>query len=354
LAVDDELSVLREVTFSSIPALDTFLRHNRLADRALFAHRPERTAMDDRASGVQHAGDDLCGCSARQLVDCAGLLGWAPGLALGVAPYVFLLQKRERRFRRIAQQLPEAIDLMSSGLRAGQALASTVETVAKEAADPLASEFRRAAVEQSFGLPFRDAMLNLRSRTPVPICSSWSRRFLSKRKPAVILAHILDKTSRMIRERMRVAGEMRIRTAQGRVTGWVLCLLPFGMFTAMNLLQPGYGRVLFENPLGRKMLTVAASLMVIGVFVIRRIVNSHNLETADDATLSDFVGHHAVSAGRCDHPHDGRRRSRRWRPHGNCRADRSARRARLGWILRKADSRKWRPSSTGRSNRFAT
>ena len=273
LAVDDELSVLREVTFSSIPALDTFLRHNRLATGLCL--------LIDQ-SGLQWTIGRVVFTTLVMICVGAllgnwwiapGLLGWAPGLALGAAPYVFLLKKRERRFRRIAQQLPEAIDLMSSGLRAGQALASTVETVAKEAADPLASEFRRAAVEQSFGLPFRDAMLNLRSRVPVPDLQFLVAAILVQKETGGNLAQILDKTSRMIRERMRVAGEMRIRTAQGRITGWVLCALPFAMFIGMNLLHPGYGRVLFENPLGRTMLTYAAILMVIGVFLIRRIVN---------------------------------------------------------------------------------
>ena len=272
LAVDDELSVLREVTFSSIPALDTFLRHNRLATGLCL--------LIDQ-SGLQWTIGRVVFTTLVMICVGAllgnwwiapGLLGWAPGLALGAAPYVFLLKKRERRFRRIAQQLPEAIDLMSSGLRAGQALASTVEIVAKEADDPLASEFRRAAVEQSFGLPFRDAMLNLRSRVPVPDLQFLVAAILVQKETGGNLAQILDKTSRMIRERMRVAGEMRIRTAQGRITGWVLCALPFAMFIGMNLLHPGYGRVLFENPLGQKMLTFAAGLMVIGVFVIRRIV----------------------------------------------------------------------------------
>lgn len=273
LAVDDELSVLREVTFSSIPALDTFLRHNRLATGLCL--------LIDQ-SGLQWTIGRVVFTTLVMICVGAllgnwwiapGLLGWAPGLALGAAPYVFLLKKRERRFRRIAQQLPEAIDLMSSGLRAGQALASTVEIVAKEADDPLASEFRRAAVEQSFGLPFRDAMLNLRSRVPVPDLQFLVAAILVQKETGGNLAQILDKTSRMIRERMRVAGEMRIRTAQGRITGWVLCALPFAMFIGMNLLHPGYGRVLFENPLGRTMLTYAAILMVIGVFLIRRIVN---------------------------------------------------------------------------------
>jgi tight adherence protein B len=273
LAVDDELSVMREVTFSSIPALDTFLRHNRLATGLCL--------LIDQ-SGLQWTIGRVVFTTLVMICVGAllgnwwiapGLLGWAPGLALGIVPFVFLFKKREWRFRRIVQQLPEAIDLMSSGLRAGQALPSTVETVAREAADPLASEFRRAAVEQSFGLPFRDAMLNLRSRTPVPDLQFLVAAILVQKETGGNLAQILDKTSRMIRERMRVAGEMRIRTAQGRITGWVLCALPFAMFIGMNLLHPGYGRVLFESPLGRTMLKYAAILMVIGVFLIRRIVN---------------------------------------------------------------------------------
>jgi tight adherence protein B len=273
LAVDDELSVLREVTFSSIPALDTFLRHNRLATGLCLLI--DQSGLQWTIGRVVFSTLVMI-CVGALLGNwwiAPGLLGWAPGLALGAAPYVFLLKKREWRFRRITQQLPEAIDLMSSGLRAGQALASTVETVAKEADDPLASEFRRAAVEQSFGLPFRDAMLNLRSRTPVPDLQFLVAAILVQKETGGNLAQILDKTSRMIRERMRVAGEMRIRTAQGRITGWVLCALPFAMFIGMNLLHPGYGRVLFENPLGRTMLTYAGILMVIGVFLIRRIVN---------------------------------------------------------------------------------
>ena len=272
LAGDDEPGVLRDITFSTIPALDTFLRSNRLATGLCLLI--EQGGLQWTIGRVVFTTLVMI-CLGAVLGNwwiAPGLLGWAPGLALGVAPYMFLLRKRTRRFRRIAEQLPEAIDLMSSGLRAGQALASTVETVANEAADPLASEFRRAAVEQSFGLPFRDAMLNLRSRAPVGDLQFLVAAILVQKETGGNLAQILDKTSRMIRERMRVAGEMRIRTAQGRITGWALCLLPFVMFFGMNLLHPGYGRVLFEDPLGRQMLTYSGILMVIGVFVIRRIV----------------------------------------------------------------------------------
>jgi tight adherence protein B len=202
-----------------------------------------------------------------------GLLGWAPALALGAGPYVFLLQKRKRRLRRFAELLPEAIDLMSRGLRGGQALASTVENVAEESEEPVRSEFRRAADEQSFGLPFRESMINLSRRVPVADLQFMVTAILVQKETGGNLSQILDKTSHVIRERVRVAGQMRIRTAQGRLTGWVLCGMPFAMFIGMNFMHPGYGKVLFQDPLGQTMVTYAAILMVIGVVAIRRIVN---------------------------------------------------------------------------------
>jgi tight adherence protein B len=202
-----------------------------------------------------------------------GLLGWLPGLALGFGPYLYLLQKRKRRARRFAELLPEAIDLMSRGLRAGQALPATIETIAKECDDPLRAEFRRAADEQSFGLPFREAMLNLSRRMPVPDLQFLVTAILVQKETGGNLAQILDKTSHVLRERIRVIGQMRIRTAQGRLTGGVLMGLPFVIFIGMNVLNPGYGRALFETPLGQKMVTYAAIMMVIGILMIRKIVN---------------------------------------------------------------------------------
>src|SRR5204863_2993924 len=141
----------------------------------------------------------------------------------------------------IGRQLPAAIDLMAGGLRAGQAVASTIETVALEADDPLRSEFRRAAAELSFGLPFREAMLNLRARVPVADLQFLIAAILVQKETGGNLAQVLDKTAHVIRERVRVAGELRIRTAQGRFTGWTLSVLPFFIFVGMNFLHPGYG-----------------------------------------------------------------------------------------------------------------
>jgi tight adherence protein B len=269
---DDDSPVLRQVTYSTIPALDRFLRSNRVATR-LYLLIDQSGLQWTVGRMVFSTLVIIClGAVLGNWWIAPGFLAWLPGLALGATPYVFLLKKRELRFRRMTEQLPAAIDLMSGGLRAGLALASTVETVAEETDEPLRSEFRRAAVEQSFGLPFRDAMLNLKSRVPVPDLHFLIAAILVQKETGGNLAQILDKTSHVIRERVRVAGEMRIRTAQGRLTGWILCTLPFVIFAGMNVLHPGYGKVLFEDPRGQTMVTYAGILMGIGIVVIRRIV----------------------------------------------------------------------------------
>lgn len=270
---DEEQGILKEITYSTIPAFDRFLRGNRVA--AGLQLLIEQSDVQWTVGRIVFSS--LLLISVGALLGnwwiAPGLLGWAPGLVLGAAPYLYLLQKRKRRLRRFSELLPEAIDLMSRGLRAGQALSATVETVAQESEDPVRSEFRRAASEQSFGLPFREAMVNLSRRVPVPDLQFLVTAILVQKETGGNLPLILDKTSQLIRERVRVVGQMRIRTAQGRLTGWVLCALPFAIFIGMNFLNPGYGRVLFENPTGQKMMVYAGIMMVIGMLLIRRIVN---------------------------------------------------------------------------------
>jgi tight adherence protein B len=269
----DEPDIVKEVTFSTIPAFDKFLRNNRAAVglQLLIEQCDLRWTVGRIVFGM------LVLISLGALLGnwwiAPGLPGWVPGLALGAIPYLFLLQRRKRRLRRFSELLPEAIDLMSRGLRAGQALPATVETIAQESDEPLRSEFRRAADEQSFGLPFREAMVNLSRRVPVADLQFLVTAILVQKETGGNLAQILDKTSRVIRERVRVAGQMRIRTAQARLSGWILCALPFVMFFALNMLNPGYGKVLFQDPLGQKLVASAGIMMVIGMLLIRRIVN---------------------------------------------------------------------------------
>lgn len=269
----DETGIVKQVTFSTIPAFDRFLRQNRTAIHLQMLI--EQCDLKWTVGRVIFGTLLLVGVGAAlgNWWIMAGPVGWLPGLALGAVPYSYLLQKRAWRMRRFSEQLPEAIDLMSRGLRAGQALPATIETVAAETNDPLRSIFKRAADEQSFGLPFREAMLNISRRIPAPDLQFLITAILVQKETGGNLAQILDKASHVIRERVRVAGQVRIRSAQGRLTGWLLVGLPFVLFIGMNLLHPGYGKVLLEDPMGRKMVTYASVMMAFGMFLVRKIVN---------------------------------------------------------------------------------
>lgn len=269
---DASVEIVREITFSKIAMLDRFLRQNKAAIglQLLIEQADLQWTVGRFVFATLLA--IMIGAVLGNLMIAPGLVGWTPGLVLGVVPYLFLMQKRNARFRLFANLLPAAIDLMSRGLRAGQALPACLELVAQEVDDPVGSEFRRASDEQNFGLPFREALLNLSRRMPIADLRFLVTAILVQKETGGNLATILDKTSHVLRERVRVAGQLRIRTAQGRLTGWILCLLPFAMYFIMNLISPGYGNILFEDPTGQRWLIYAAILMVIGVFTIRRII----------------------------------------------------------------------------------
>ncbi|HEX7422890.1 MAG TPA: type II secretion system F family protein [Terriglobales bacterium] len=269
----DDAGIVKEITFSTIPGLDRFLRQNRFANGLQLLIEQANVDWTVGRFVFISLTAIFFGAALGNWWISAGLVGWTPGVVLGAAPYVFLLQKRNMRFRRFTSLLPAAIDLMSRSLRAGQSLPAALELVAQEVEDPVGSEFRRATDEQNFGLPFRESMLNLSRRVPVADLQFLITAILVQKETGGNLAILLDKTSNVIRERVRVEGQLRIRSAQGRITGWILCALPFAMYFVMNIVSPGYGKILFEDPRGQKWVAYAAVLMVLGIFSIRRIVS---------------------------------------------------------------------------------
>jgi tight adherence protein B len=200
-------------------------------------------------------------------------LGLLLGLVAANGPYVFLIMKRRSRFQRFKTILPDAIDLMGRALRSGHAVTAAIEMVAREIPDPVGAEFRRVFEEQNFGLPLREALLNLAKRIPVPDLQFLITAMLVQKETGGNLAEVLDKAGVVIRERSRLLGQLKIYTAQGRMTGWILGLLPFIVFASMNLLNPGYAHTLIDDPIGVKAIWVGLGLMVIGVWLIRKIVD---------------------------------------------------------------------------------
>jgi tight adherence protein B len=201
------------------------------------------------------------------------ILAVLAGVVAGSIPYVYLIVMRELRFRKCDELLPEAIDLMARGLRAGHALTAVIEMVGSEIGDPIKTEFTRLHEEHSLGLPLRDATMNLVSRLPRDDVRFLATAILLQKETGGNLAVILDKTSAVARERARLRGQLRIYTAQGRVTGWVLCFMPFIMFGLLSALNWKFEKLLFTEPAGRFLVYIGLGLMAVGVLVIRKIID---------------------------------------------------------------------------------
>ena len=201
------------------------------------------------------------------------LLSAGIGIALSLSPYIYLFFVREARFRKFDAVLPEAVDLMSRGLRAGHSINAVLEMVGNEIADPVGYEFRALHKEQALGLPMREGMINLVERMPRDDMRFIATAILLQKESGGNLAQILDKTAVVVRERARLRGQLRIYTAQGRITGWILGFAPFGMFALITLVNKNYVKLLFTDPMGRHMVYGALGMMVIGVLIIRKVID---------------------------------------------------------------------------------
>ena len=195
------------------------------------------------------------------------------GGILGCAPFTFVLQKRKRRFNEFEQGLPEALDMMVSAMRAGQSLAAALRLVAYESPDPIGSEFRICFDEQHYGLELRAALENLITRIPLQDMRIVVTGILIQKESGGNLAEVLDKASYVIRERFRLKQQVRVHTAQGRLTGWILASLPLALGVGLYLVNPEVMSILWTRPIGVKLLYVSGIMTTIGMLIIRKIVD---------------------------------------------------------------------------------
>ena len=145
--------------------------------------------------------------------------------------------------------------------------------VGNEIADPIGAEFRILHKEQSLGLPTREAIMNFVERVPLDDVRFLATAILLQKESGGNLVQILDKTSAVLRERARLRGQLKIYTAQGRITGWILCAAPFLMFGLISVTNHKYENTLFADPLGLKMVYGGLALMIIGILLIRKIID---------------------------------------------------------------------------------
>ena len=195
------------------------------------------------------------------------------GLAFGTIPFGIVAWKRNRRLRQFEEHFPEALDLLGRAVRAGHAFTTGLEMIAKESPEPIASEFRAAFEEQNFGLPLRDAMLNLAERVPLVDVRFFITALLIQKETGGNLAEILDGLARVIRDRFRIYRDVQTRTAQGRLTALILISLPPIMFLILRVVNYDYVQVLFNDPLGPTILAITLGMQIIGSVLLWKIIH---------------------------------------------------------------------------------
>jgi tight adherence protein B len=269
---DEELALLRDEQLSKIPALDTLLR--RSARVSAIQEALLQAGMKFRA------GNFLLLCVLFGVL--AGLaaavytknpaIAWAALIIGSFLPYSFVSYRRQKRFEKFEELFPEAIDTLARAVRAGHAFTTALEMISNEVAEPLSSEFRKLFEEQKFGMPVRDALMNLTERIPLVDVKFFVTAVMLQRETGGNLAEILDNLSYVIRERFKIQRQVRVHTAQGRLTMALLMGMPPTVVAILAVFSPEFVRPLFYDPIGHALLVASIALQTIGYFVIRKII----------------------------------------------------------------------------------
>ena len=267
-----DVALLRDELLSRIPAFDTFLRRSERI--SILQKMLAQGNVDVRAGNFLV----LCVGAAVILAVVAAIAGgnllfaWAGALIGFFIPYAYASHMRNKRFQKFEEKFPEAIDTLARAVRAGHAFTTALEMIANEVSEPVAGEFRQLYEEQKFGLPVRDALINLAERIPLVDVKFFVTAVMLQRETGGNLAEILDNLSYLIRERFKILRQVRVHTAQGRLTMVLLMALPPTIVVVMTLLNPGFIRPLFTDPIGHALIVGGITLQTMGYFVIRKII----------------------------------------------------------------------------------
>ena len=201
------------------------------------------------------------------------LLGVGAGVCLFFVPFMYVRFKKNQRLKKFEEQFPEAIDLIARALRAGHAFTTGLAMTAEEIPAPVGEEFKLLYDRQNFGMPVPEAMRAFAARIPLIDARFFVTAVLTQRETGGNLSEVLDNLGSVIRERFKVKRQVRVLTAHGRITGWILAALPPCLAAAMFVISPTQMQILTNDPLGVQMIIVGLTLQVIGTIVIRKLVN---------------------------------------------------------------------------------
>ena len=255
-----------------LPALDRLLA--RTAPGARLGRLIDQSGVRTTTSGVTIMSIGLAaivGVVTSWLVP-QPLVAPLAALAAGGAPLGWLLHRRSSRLKRFEEQFPEALDLLARAIRSGQAFQTAMGMVADELPDPVGPEFKKTFDQQNFGLPLRDALNEMSVRITLLDVRFFVTAVLIQRETGGNLSEILDNLAHVVRERFKIQRQVRVHTAHGRFTGYVLMALPAALAIALSFINPEHMQLLFHEKMGQTMLIGAIVMQAIGYVWIRKVI----------------------------------------------------------------------------------
>ena len=267
-----QAGIERERTKSRMPRLDALLGRAAVGQRMQRFVAASALSVSPVELVLMSVGLGAGGLLLPSLIGKPPILGAALGLGLAVLPWWQVAKRRRERIGRIERQFPEALDLMGRAMRAGHAFPTAVKMVGDEMAEPLGRDFRILFDEMNYGVPANDALQHLAERVPVPDVSYFVVAVMIQRESGGNLAELLDKIATIVRERLKLLGEIRTLSAEGRLSALILTALPFCVALMVNLVNPKFMAVLWTDPAGVRMVGVALFMMVTGILWMRRII----------------------------------------------------------------------------------
>jgi len=268
----EQVEVLRKRASSSLPWIDALITRLPRLDSIERLLQQANSSMPLGAFMLLSGGIALIALGIAAFKNTNVLIMLVATIGGGSVPFVYMLRRRRQRFYEFQRQLPDALDLVSRALRAGHAFSVGMKMVGDEFPDPIGPEFNRAVEEISFGIDVAEALKNLSTRIECVDLRFFVTSLIVQRETGGNLAEILEAISRLIRQRFELLGRVSALSAEGRLSGIVLFILPFGIGSLLWYLNPSYMGLLVTDPLGKNMLIIGSILMCIGAIVMKKMI----------------------------------------------------------------------------------
>lgn len=272
LQLEDLPDVLKNELLSDVPALNRILANLNVAVK--IDKRLKQADMEMKVSTFILLSCLLFGLALLMgaLLHWPFLIAVLFGAFLFAVPTIVVNTKKNLRMKKFIMYFPEALEMFARSLRAGHSFTGAVQLVGQEMPDPIGPEFEKVFDEQNLGIPIRHALIGMTNRIDLLDVNFFVTAVLIQRETGGNLAEIIDKISYIIRERFRIQGQLRIHTAQARLTGMVLAFLPIAVAFILFMMSPSYMKPLWEEPFGRSMIALAIAMQIAGMLVIRKII----------------------------------------------------------------------------------